>query len=129
MAIEEIKKTTVVHEHETDEPFVATRLTDDVPVERAPYAAIYYVLNILEAVLLLRLVFKLLGANPAAGFTNVLYTLTNPLVRPFAGIFPTSSSAGSIFEWSTVIAMLIYALIAYAIVQLLRISYTRRTTI
>lgn len=123
MPIREFQRTT---EYE-DEPIVETRVIHDDVVDRdTRFAVVYYVLNIVEALLLIRLILKLLAANPAAGFTNAIYAVTNPLVAPFTGIFPTSVTSGSVLEWSTIIGMIVYALIAYAIVQLLRIA-TRRT--
>lgn len=123
MPIREFQRTT---EYE-DEPIVETRVIHDDVVDRdTRFAVVYYVLNIVEALLLIRLILKLLAANPAAGFTNAIYAVTNPLVAPFTGIFPTSVTSGSVLEWSTIIGMIVYALVAYAIVQLLRIA-TRRT--
>ena len=83
---------------------------------------LYYVLNVIETLLALRFLFKMLGANSGSGFTNFLYRLTNPLVVPFRGILPSTSANGSLLEWSTIIAMLIYALIVYAVVKLIELS-------
>jgi uncharacterized protein YggT (Ycf19 family) len=87
---------------------------------------VYYILNLVEILLVLRLIFRLLGANPNNGLVNFLYTLTAPLVAPFVGIFRQPVVSGSVLEWSTVIAMIIYALVAYLIVHFIRLS-TRRT--
>lgn len=120
MAIEEQYKTRrAVRE---DEPLVTSRvIREDNRFRDTRFSIIYYLLNIIEALLLLRFLMKLLGANPGAGFVNGVYNITQPLVAPFAGIFPNTTSAGTFVEWSTIIAMIVYALIAYAIVQLLRI--------
>lgn len=131
MAIEEEdyprRRSRVVREVREDEPFVESRVVTDDGYRDTRFAVVYYLLNIVEALLLLRLVMKLLGANAGNGFVNGIYTITNPLVSPFAGIFHTPvTSAGTVVEWSTIVAMIVYALIAYAIVQLLRIA-TRAT--
>lgn len=76
------------------------------------------ILNVMEVVLLFRFVFKLLAANPNAAFTSFLYNLTDPLVAPLNGVFLTRAQNGSIFELSTLVAMLVYALVAYSIVHL-----------
>lgn len=87
--------------------------------------AVYYVLGFIEALLGFRLLFKLLGANPASGFASFIYTITGILVAPFSGIFGTVRSEGyalqAVFEPGTVVAMIVYALIAWGIVNLLRI--------
>ena len=87
---------------------------------------IYYVLNVIEIILALRLVFRLLGANPASPIVNFLYTISAPLVAPFVGIFRQPVTGTSVLEVSTIIAMVIYALLVYLIIKLFRIS-TRRT--
>lgn len=90
------------------------------------YSIIFYVLDVIEVILGLRLIFKLLAANPNNGFTNFLYTLSAPLVAPFAGIFRTPVVAGAVLEWSTIVAMVIYALLAWLVVRLMRstVAYT-----
>lgn len=81
---------------------------------------IYGILSALEIILLLRFVFKLLGANTGNGFIQVLYGFTNPLVWPFHDIFTNPATGSqSVFEFSTLIAMLIYALLAWAVVSLI----------
>ncbi len=80
----------------------------------------YFLLSVLEVVLLLRLLFHLLGANTESPFVSFLYSLSKVFVGPFNGIFNDQALGRgvSVFEWSTVIAMLIYALIAWGIVSL-----------
>lgn len=81
---------------------------------------IYGILSALEIILLLRFIFKLLGANTGNWFIQFLYGFTNPLVWPFHGIFNDfTSGSQSVFEFSTLIAMLIYALLAWAVVSLI----------
>jgi hypothetical protein len=80
---------------------------------------VWYLLDLLEALLLFRFILKLLGANPAAAFTQIIYALTAPFVLPFAAVFRTSHVIGATFEWTTLLAMLVYWLIAWAIVRLL----------
>ncbi len=117
------KRTTTVHD---DEPFVESRIIAEDGYSDTRFSVVYYLLNIVEALLLLRLVLKLFGANTASAFVNGIYTITDPLVAPFVGIFHTPTVSGAFVEWSTIVAMIVYALIAYAIVQLLRI--VTRTT-
>ncbi len=82
---------------------------------------IYYVLDVVEIILALRLIFRLFIANPGNPFVTFIYALTAPLVAPFRGIFYNTNSVGVYFEWATVIAMIIYALIAYIIVRLIEL--------
>lgn len=76
-----------------------------------------YVLTVVEAVLLFRFVLKLFGANPGNGFVNFTYELTAPLLAPFRGIFASPTENGAVFETATVVAMIVYAVIAYLIIR------------
>lgn len=84
------------------------------------YQIIWYVLAVIELALGFRMALKALGANPTSGFTNLVYALSNPLVLPFRGILPVSASGSTTFEWSTIIAALVYLLIAYGLVHLMQ---------
>jgi len=85
------------------------------------YQIIWYILGFVEIMLGFRITLKALGANPESGFTSFIYGLTNPLALPFQGIFRTSFSNGSVFEWSTLVAALVYALVAYGIVYFIQL--------
>ncbi|MBI4039119.1 YggT family protein [Candidatus Daviesbacteria bacterium] len=82
------------------------------------YQIIWYILSIIEVLLIFRFLLKMIGANPFSGFTNLIYSLSNPLALPFIGVVSPMASGTSIFEWSTVIAGIVYLLLAYGIVQL-----------
>ncbi|MEK7183009.1 MAG: YggT family protein [Patescibacteria group bacterium] len=82
--------------------------------------AIWYIVTFLEVLLAFRLVMRLLAANPAADFTDVIYTITSPLVAPFVAVFsPTYLASGSVFEWTTLLAMFVYFLIGAGLARLL----------
>jgi len=88
---------------------------------------IYYVLSVIEVILAFRLIFKLLGANPRNGFVSFLYTLTSVFVAPFNGIFAPfvteSASTAFVVEPSTIIAMIVYAIIARGIISLIKLNF------
>lgn len=83
------------------------------------YQVIWYILGLIEVVLGFRVALKMLAASPG-GFTNMIYTISNPLALPFRGILYTPVTQGSVLELSTLLAMVVYALVAYGIVQLLQ---------
>jgi hypothetical protein len=80
------------------------------------YQVIWYILGIVEVVLAFRVILKLLGASTQSGFTSFVYGISSPFALPFAGILRTSASSGMILEWSTLIAMAVYAVVAYGLV-------------
>lgn len=88
---------------------------------------VWYIVGLIEALLAFRFVLKLLGANPGAGFTDAIYGVTYVLVAPFLSVFRISQVSGSVFEWSTLLAMLVYLLVALGIVKLLLMGKTVST--
>lgn len=51
---------------------------------------IWYILGLIEALLVFRIILKALGANPNSGFASFIYAVTGPLALPFRGILQTS---------------------------------------
>ena len=88
---------------------------------------VWYILGILEALLAFRFVLKLLGANPSAGFSSLIYGVTQPLAAPFLSVFKITKVVGSVFERTTLLAMLVYWLVAIAIVRLFLMGKTVST--
>jgi YggT family protein len=91
--------------------------TRSKPLYRATQA-VWYVLGVIESLLLIRFLLKLFAANPNAGFTEMIYSLTYPFVAPFIGVFSSPRLEGSVMEWASLLAMLIYWLFAWAVVKL-----------
>lgn len=83
---------------------------------------VWYILGVVEVLLAFRFVLKLLAANPAAGFTSLVYGITYPLMAPFLSVFRTVRIEGSVFEWTTLLAMFVYFVIAWAIMKLFVMS-------
>lgn len=77
------------------------------------------VFTAIEGLLVLRILLRLFAASPSAPFTKWVLDTTDSLLRPFVGIFPTTISNGSIIEFSTIFALIIYALLAYLITELI----------
>ena len=88
---------------------------------------VYLVFGVIEALVLIRILLKLLAANPDAGFSSFMYAITEPFVTFFQGVFPTPASRGSVLELSSVLAIIVYALLAYIIVRVIRIVSRRQT--
>lgn len=85
------------------------------------YQVIWYILGVIEVVLAFRVLLKLLGANAESGFTNFIYMVSNPFALPFAGILGITGISNMTLEWSTLIAMGVYAIVAYGIVALFQL--------
>src|SRR3989344_9664475 len=88
---------------------------------------VWYVLGLLETLMVFRFILKLLAANAGAGFTGFIYGTTNIFVVPFNNVFRLTRVDGNIFEWTTLLSMLVYWLVATAIFRLFLISKTVST--
>ena len=78
---------------------------------------------VVELTLGLRFLLKLIGASPTNVFASFIYALTNVILLPFAGLINNPSlHPDQAFEWTTLIAMGIYATIFWLITRLIRIS-------
>lgn len=88
---------------------------------------VWYVLGLLEALLAFRFALKLLGANPDAGFTYFIYSITHIFAAPFLSVFRRTQVGGSVFEWTTLLAIFVYWLLAYGIIKLFLMSKTVST--
>ena len=115
-------------EHMHDSPAVTTTPGSSnvnvggTPV-RAPVWTVTSVVTlfftVLEVLLLLRFIFKLAGANANQPLVAGLYRVTEPLVRPFQGIFPEPPGPG-VVDLAALLAVVFLFLIAALIVALVR---------
>ena len=88
---------------------------------------VWYMLGLLEALLAFRFVLKLLAANPSAGFSSFIYNVSYPFAAPFLKVFNVTKVEGGVFEWTTLLAMFVYWLIAWGIVRMFFMSKTVST--
>lgn len=88
---------------------------------------VWYILAAIEIALAFRIALKLLAANTGAGFTSFVYGITYPFVLPFQSVFGVTRIAGSSFEWTTMLAMFVYWVIAVAIIKLFLMGRTVST--
>jgi uncharacterized protein YggT (Ycf19 family) len=84
------------------------------------YQLIWYFLAIIETLLLFRFVLLALGANPLNGFVSFVYAITAPLTLPFVGMLPQLEQGSLVVDWASIVGMVVYALIAYALVHLVQ---------
>jgi len=89
---------------------------------------VWYILGLIEVLLAFRFVLKLLAANPEAGFSRFIYTVSYPFAAPFLKVFNASKVETGVFEWTTLLAMFVFLLIAWGIVKLFLMSKTVSTT-
>lgn len=89
-----------------------------------------YIFYIIYALLGVRLLLALLAARSSAGFVQLIYTVTDPLYRPFRGIVASPTAEGGYtLALPIVIAIIVYALVHAGINGLLRLIAHRKTEI
>jgi hypothetical protein len=91
--------------------------------------SVYLALSIVETLIVIRVILRLLGANPDAGFTSLIYGLTFPFDAPFLGVFPNAAASGSVLELSSLLALVVYPLLAWVIVRVAHVVAQRRTPV
>lgn len=79
---------------------------------------IYWIFGLIEGLIVIRFVLKALGANPSAGFAEFIYGVTYPLVLPFVGLFGNPTAQGSVLEMHSIVALIVYALLAWLLAKL-----------
>ena len=79
---------------------------------------IYWVFGLIEGLIAIRIILKVLGANPSAGFAEFIYGITWPLVLPFVNLFGNPQTQGSVLELTSIVALVVYALAAFLLAKL-----------
>lgn len=89
---------------------------------------VWFVAGILLVLLSFRFVLALLGANPANAFANFIYTVSHPFVAPFFSLFGYRLQYGvTRVEVYTLVAMAVYAVVAYFIGRIFHLTPHTRT--
>jgi hypothetical protein len=86
---------------------------------------IWLFLGILEILIGLRIFLRLIGANPNSIFVALLYGFTNLFLFPFEGLVGSPSGGGMVLEISSFVAMVFYALVAWAVERLVWVIFYR----
>jgi lipopolysaccharide export LptBFGC system permease protein LptF len=87
---------------------------------------VYYLFGSLELLLFVRVVLHLVGANASNGFASFIYGLSSPFVALFATLLQNPTlSATSVLEITTLIAMLVWGIVAWLVGRLLWLVLSR----
>lgn len=91
---------------------------------------IYFIFGVIIAFIALRFILLLLGANEGNAFVDLVYGISGVFVAPFYGIFGNTPQFGaSIIDISSIVAIVVYALIAWAISSLATIGSRNRSEV
>ena len=86
---------------------------------------IWLLFGILEALIVLRIGLKLIGANPDSPIVALIYGFTGLFLIPFVGLIGSPTSGNMVLETSSMFALGIYALIAIVFERLVWLIFYR----
>lgn len=89
------------------------------PAEVVLMRVIWWVFGAIDVLIGLRFVLKLVGANAAAGFVQLVNGISEVFMAPFVAVLGTTRADGAVFEWSALVAIAVYALVAWGITALI----------
>lgn len=85
---------------------------------------VWLVFGIIIGLIAIRVILKLIAANAANAFASFIYGLTDIFLAPFFGLTATpATDTGMVLEIPALIAMVVYALLAFVIVRLIYIFF------
>ena len=104
------------------------RQTSEATVTGSTLAAriIWFIAGVLLTLLAFRFILTLLGANQNNGFADFIYSASHPFVAPFFSLFGYNMQYGvSKVEIFTLVAMAVYAVVAYGLAKLFTLNRPR----
>ncbi len=121
------------------DPYRRTEVQEQVVVEQDQVIArpslpaqiarvIWLVTGFVEAAIAIRVLLKLIAANPASPFAAIVYGFTDLFLWPFMGLTATPAAAGMVLEISSIIAMFVYALLAWGLVEVVYLIFAPSRT-
>ena len=123
--IQKVRETTT-QSGDTIQTTTESKSSRDKKEHRTNVAArvVWFVVGILLVLLGFRFILTLLGANTTNSFANFIYNTSHPFVAPFFSLFNYQkyTYGTSHFEIYTLVAMAVYALVAYGIAKLITIN-------
>lgn len=104
----------------SDEEVTTKPVATSVESESLAERVVWIIAGLILALLAVRFVFSLLGANRANPIANLVYDMSHPFVAPFFGLFNYNvvDYGASRVEIYTLVAMGVYALLAWLIASL-----------
>jgi uncharacterized protein YggT (Ycf19 family) len=91
-------------------------------------AVVGFIVGVVDVLIAARFLGKLLGASSQSAFANFIYQVSSPMVAPFKGIFANAGSGANTLETASLVAIAVYAVIAWGLVVLIRIVTAPRGT-
>jgi len=91
-------------------------------------AIVGFLVGVVDIFVAARFLGKLFGASSQSAFVNFIYQVSSPMVAPFKGIFGNGGSGTNSFETASLVAIVVYAVIGWGLVVLIRIMTAPKGT-
>ena len=128
-----------VHEHVVQQPVVqqpvVREVADPVVPAMSPVDTIrrlvWLVFGVLQALIVLRFVLLLLGANEGNDIVAFVIGVTDPFVEPFRGMFSldsVSGASGSVLDVAALVALVAWTLVEALVLGIVGLADRRATT-
>jgi len=117
-------------------PVTNVRTTDTATVAPGPGGAslaarlVTFVFGILQVLLILRIILLVLVANAGNDIVHFVFSVTQPFVEPFLGMFAlnrVTADQGSVFDIAALVALIGWTLVEMLILAAIRI-FDRRSS-
>jgi uncharacterized protein YggT (Ycf19 family) len=106
-----------------------TEIVSRVSPARRAVDVVYLVFGLIAALLVIRLVLKVIGAYASAPFVGFIYGVTNFLLEPFRGLLPAMVNGRSVLEPAVLIAIAVYLLLAFLLAKIVELILSRTVTV
>jgi predicted ATPase len=84
-------------------------------------AVVGFVVGLVDVLIAARFLGKLLGASVQSAFVHFIYQVSSVMVAPFTGIFGDTGTKTNTFETASLVAIVVYAVVGWGLVVLIRI--------
>lgn len=111
-----------------EEHIVEDRNLENRQTVRKVAQLLWLLFGALEVLIGFRVLLKLIAANPNSWFASFVYQFSDVFVWPFQNIVTNPSFQNSVMEITSLIAMLVYALVGWGVVRLFYLVFYRRSS-
>ncbi len=129
-----VERAAPVHEHVVEQPVIREVAEPVVPATSSVDTIrrlVWLVFGVLQALIVLRFVLLLFGANEGNDVVAFVIAVTNPFVEPFRGMFDldeVSGASGSVLDVAALIALVAWTLVEALILGIVGLADRRATT-
>jgi YggT family protein len=121
--VREVRERSVDNDVVTEQPVAQPAVPASTVAERV----IYYIGGFIMAIIALRIILSLLGANRGNAFASLIYGISYPFVAPFFGLFNYQMQYGvARFEFESLVALIVWGLITVALAKLVTLGSRNR---